>query len=57
MAVINPQMRYIRERSLGAAQTTGKTAVDKVFIAVYFTVQFCFGSWKTDGFGLARLES
>lgn len=59
MGVINPQMCYIREQSLAAAQTTGKTAVEKVFIAALFVLQcsFCFGSWKADGLGLARLES
>lgn len=42
MGVINPQMCYIRERSLAAEQTTGETAVEKVFIAALFVLQCSF---------------
>lgn len=42
MGIINLQMCYIRERLLAAAQTTGKTAVEKVFIAALFILQCSF---------------
>lgn len=44
MAVINLQMCYIREQSLAATQTTGKTVVEKVFIAALFVLQRSFAS-------------